>query len=207
VTRRLLLIAFLGASLTLLALSDRSIAADQKLHQRSLAAVDREAQTGPLIAPPAACPEQEDRTAPAELLEQAMLCLVDFARRASGLASVASNSMLQNSADHKSRDMLVCDEFEHYACGRRFSHWFEVAGYLANQCWRIGENIAYGRGRYGTPRSIFLAWMRSPSHRKLILNDFMDVGVGVRFGDFGIYGRAWVWTAHFGGYGCAAPPQ
>ena len=45
--------------------------------------------------------------------------------------------------------------------------------------WTFGENIAYGGGRYGTPKSITKAWMNSPGHRANILNPtFKDVGVG-----------------------------
>src|SRR4051794_134437 len=41
----------------------------------------RSVTEGRLIAPPASCPGQDDLEGPAEAQEQAMRCMVDFARR------------------------------------------------------------------------------------------------------------------------------
>ena len=35
--------------------------------------------------------------------------------------------------------------------------------------WSVGENLAWGLGRYSTPRSVVNAWMRSPRHRAVLL--------------------------------------
>jgi hypothetical protein len=40
--------------------------------------------------------------------------------------------------------------------------------------------------------------MQSPTHRHIILNDFSQVGISVRLGDLGFYGRVRVWVGHFG---------
>jgi hypothetical protein len=49
--------------------------------------------------------------------------------------------------------------------------------------WGIGENIAWGTGGLGTPRSIVRAWMHSPGHRANILNaTFRDIGIGIAAG-------------------------
>jgi uncharacterized protein YkwD len=183
-----------------------SAASAEGLHGHRPIAVARQSQAAPLIAPPAACPLQDSLATSPEAQEQAMLCLIDFARRGAGLGGVAPIESLTSSAELKTRDILACDDFSHFACGRPFSYWIRATGYTSVPCWRVGEVIAYGRGRYGTPRSIFLAWMQSPTHRQIILNDFGQVGLSVRLGDLGIYGRARVWAGHFGTQ-CESTPQ
>jgi uncharacterized protein YkwD len=168
------------------------------VHEQRRPTVSRDTQAAPLIAPPAACPLQESLSSSPEGQEQAMLCMIDYARQGAGLASLTPVESLTSSADLKSRDILACDDFSHFACGRPFSYWIRATGYTSVPCWRIGEIIAYGRGQYGTPRSIFIAWMQSPTHRRIILNEFTQVGLSVRLGNLGIYGWARVWAGHFG---------
>jgi uncharacterized protein YkwD len=124
-----------------------------------------------LLALPAAsvaagCPGQGDANASAGVQERAMLCLVNKARTARGLSRFTAVGSLGRAAGRKSADILRCDEFSHEACGREFTYWIERSGYDA--CG-AAENIAYGTGSLGTPRSIFRAWMRSSGHRRNIL--------------------------------------
>ena len=47
------------------------------------------------------------------------------------------------------------------------------------------ENIAWGNGSYGTPEGIVSQWMRSPSHRAVILTAGLHrVGLGLAFGTY-----------------------
>jgi uncharacterized protein YkwD len=172
------------------------------LHQQRALRLAHNSQAPPLIAPPDVCPPEEDLTAGPEEQEQAMLCMIDYARLASGLPALTPIESLTGSAELKARDILACEEFSHFACGRPFGYWIKASGYTSVPCWRIGEIIAYGRGRYGTPRSIFIAWMQSPTHRHVILNHFNQVGVSVKLGNLGYYGRVRVWTGHFGTQEC-----
>ena len=49
--------------------------------------------------------------------------------------------------------------------------------------WRAGEALAWGSGSASTPRSIVAAWMRSPGHRRIVLDPGYDVaGFGVTRG-------------------------
>ncbi len=127
-----------------------------------------------------------------------MLCLTNYARQEAGLGGVSETESLMASADLKSRDILACHDFSHYACGRPFSYWIRAMGYTSVPCWRIGETIAFGQDNLATPRSMFIAWMRSPTHRRIILGGFSQVGVSLRVGDLGLYVKAHVWTEHFG---------
>ncbi|HEX9966334.1 MAG TPA: CAP domain-containing protein [Solirubrobacterales bacterium] len=153
-----------------------------------------------LIAPLAACPGQDrlDTSAPAQ--REAMHCMTEYARAHAGLPPLAPEAELDASAAAKSDDVLRCDDFSHAACGRDFTYWMRETGYLSTQCWRAGENLAWGADEEGTVRAIFRAWMRSPGHRENILGEFGSLGVGLRTGDLAGLGRVQVWTQHFGSH-------
>ena len=147
----------------------------------------------------AACAGQSNANAPAGTQERVMLCLVNQARRRRGLAPLAAVSSLAKAAGRKSTDMIRCDEFSHEACGREFSYWMERFGYVG--C-RVAENIAWGSGSLGAPRSIFKAWMNSAGHRRNILGPYEDIGIGLQVGTIEGVRGAHVWTQQFGSRTC-----
>jgi len=128
-----------------------------------------------------------------------MLCLVNHARSARGLSPLVEAKPLVKAADHKSRDIIRCNEFSHEACGREFTYWMDHFGY---EGCSEGENIAWGSGGLGTPASIFKAWMRSQGHRENILGPYEDIGIGLQSGKLEGYGGAHVWTQEFGSTEC-----
>jgi uncharacterized protein YkwD len=158
----------------------------------------RSAATTPLLASPASCPGQTDREAPIEAKEQAMLCMTNFARGVVGLGELSEVEALDRSALGKAGDVLRCDSFSHFACGREFTYWIEEAGYIGEACWHAGENLAWGTDEFGSVHSIFHAWMSSPTHRKNILGDYADVGIALETGDLEGHPGAQVWASHFG---------
>lgn len=162
------------------------------------------AEGGDLIAPDSVCPDQEELDAPAAKQEQAMDCMVNFARRQEGLGELANADALAQSARDKSLDILSCDSFSHYACGREFTYWMKETGYMATPCWRVGENLAWGTGEYGSVRSIFIAWMHSPDHRANVLGDFDETGLSLQVGTLEGNPGTRVWAEHFGSH-CDAP--
>jgi uncharacterized protein YkwD len=151
-----------------------------------------------LVAPTAVCPDQERLDAPAAVQEQAMLCMANYARQQSGEGALEEAAPLVESARDKARDILACDSFSHTACGREFSYWMRETGYMSVECWRVGENLAWGAGEYGSVRSIFRAWMRSPDHRENILADFDQTGIDLHTGTLGDSAGTHVWAQHFG---------
>ncbi len=153
-----------------------------------------------LVAPDSTCPGQNDLDAPASSQEQAMRCMTDFARERAGLPTLVEAEQLDSSASGKSGDILRCDDFSHFACGREFTFWMEESGYLSSQCWRAGENLAWGTGEEGTVRSIFRGWMRSPGHRQNILGEFGELGVSLRIGELEGLGGTHIWAQHFGSH-------
>jgi uncharacterized protein YkwD len=167
----------------------------------------RSGATGQLIAPPASCPGQDNLEAPADTQEQTMRCMVDFARRQAGLVGLTDAEALDLSAGEKARDIFECDSFSHFACGREFDYWIRESGYMSTGCWHVGENLAWGTGEYGTVRSIFQAWMRSPDHRKNILGEYQELGMNVQVGTLEGQPGTRVWTQHFGTRCGATPPH
>lgn len=150
-----------------------------------------------LMAPSSICPPTK-LSASTEAQEQAMLCLTNYARAEYGEGQLEATGELEQSANEKAEDIFRCDSFSHNACGREFSYWIRATGYMSNGCWRVGENLAWGSGEYGSVSSIFRAWLRSPEHRANILGDFSQVGISVDSGSLEGHSRTRVWTQHFG---------
>ncbi len=157
-----------------------------------------------LIAPASACAGQNDVDAPIAAQEQTMRCLGNYARERLGMGSLGEAGDLDRSARDKSGDILRCDSFSHYACGRDFTYWMERVGYTSANCWRAGENIAWGTGDLGSPSEIFRAWMHSPEHRENILGHYSQIGIGLEVGGLEGHSDVHVWTQHFGSH-CGAP--
>jgi uncharacterized protein YkwD len=79
----------------------------------------------------------------------------------------------------------------------------ERVGYISDHHlhrYSYGENIGRGTGSFSTPKAMVSAWMRSPGHRRNILNrDFRDLGVGfVRGTPTGRQGDSGIYTTDFG---------
>jgi uncharacterized protein YkwD len=155
------------------------------------------AATTSLVAPASVCP-QSKLDAPAEAQEQAMLCLTNYARSQTGMTQLEATAELEESAADKSGDILRCDSFSHYACGREFTYWMRETGYLSAECWRAGENLAWGANEYGTVTSIFRAWLRSPEHRANLLGEYTQIGINLKVGRLEGTRGVHVWTQHFG---------
>jgi len=150
-----------------------------------------------LMAPSTVCPTTKS-SAPVGAQEEAMLCLTNYARSQYGESQLEATGELEESATEKAEDILRCDSFSHSACGREFSYWIRATGYMSAECWRVGENLAWGSGEYGSVSSIFRAWLRSPEHRSNILGDYSQVGISLDTGSLEGHDRTRVWTQHFG---------
>jgi uncharacterized protein YkwD len=63
----------------------------------------------------------------------------------------------------------------------------------------LGEDLAWGTGSAALPRAIVRAWMRSPMHRRIMLDcRYSQLGVGIAAGRFGhLRARATVYAADF----------
>lgn len=159
-----------------------------------------QASAANLVAPKRLCPDlKADGNAKAMMAARnSMVCMVNYARRKSGLKRYSTSQKLNWSARRKSGDILKCG-FSHGACGRPFDFWIRRSGYLGKGGWSTGENIALGSGYLGNVRSIFIAWMNSKGHREAILSTgYRDIGAGVVRGHFQGSPGARIWVLHFG---------
>jgi uncharacterized protein YkwD len=153
-----------------------------------------------LVAPPTACQGQADPGAPTAKQVKAMRCMTNYARQRRGKPRLTGLPSLDRAARGKSGDLLRCG-FDHGACGRDFTYWFEQVGYRG-RCTALGENIAWGTGSLGSVRNIFSAWINSAGHRANILGDYEEIGIGLRVGTLEGNGGAHVWTQEFGSRSC-----
>ena len=151
-----------------------------------------------LVAPRTSCPGQQNVHAPEPKQEQAMSCLIDHARGRTG-----SHRALERAAGRKVGDVFRCG-FSHTACGRPFDTYPKRYGYTSGTSgWKLGENLAWGKGGNGSARQIFKAWLHSPPHRATMLNGaFEHIGLGLKRGSFNGSSKAAVWVLEIGCRGC-----
>jgi uncharacterized protein YkwD len=155
-----------------------------------------------LVAPRSKCAGQQNVHAPEPQQEDAMLCLINFARAHAGARHVSDQKELEKAAGRKSGDVMRCG-FSHTACGRPADIYARKFGYMNAPSWSWGENLAWGRGKLGTPRNILKAWLNSPPHRSTMLNgSFEHVGLGLKRGSFSGHANAAVWVLEVGCHGC-----
>ena len=135
----------------------------------------------------ATCPAADVLPTPAHLVKarHATLCLLNQQRRQHGLRPVRANGELRQAAQTYAAAMVRHDFFSHVSpggstlVGRVRQTAYPLHGYT----WLLGENLAWGAGPRGTPRSIVRAWMHSPGHRHNILTArFIHIGIGIARG-------------------------
>lgn len=119
---------------------------------------------------------------PTKVSRPALRCEINKIRRDHGLSPLHVDNKLRNAARAHAADMVARHYFSHTGPGGAGPEdRIRVAGYTRGaRQWKVGETIAYGTGRQGTPRAIVKAWMNSPPHRAIILTpDFEDGGAGI----------------------------
>lgn len=152
------------------------------------------------FAPAGACAHADDPSVAPAAARSAMLCLVNFARRARGLSPLAPSRLLDRAAALKVASAIRCDSFSHTPCGEPVERAFDQAGYTRLPGWTIGENLAVGYRGHTTPRLVLEAWLDSPAHRRVLFTPgFRELGVCVAhprvfLGEPGSI----VWAAAFG---------
>ncbi len=156
-------------------------------------------------AAPRHCPDSNlvPSAATVHQAREAVLCLVNRERARHGRHALRASQSLNLAAGRHSLDMVHRRYFSHDGPGGhdvadrvRAAHWAP-----GRSAWRLGENIAWGTGRYGTPRSIVSMWMHSSGHRANILDRrYHEFGAGVAAGaPIRWPGGAGTYTMDFGG--------
>lgn len=149
----------------------------------------------PLLATPAACPDQSAAAVSGARQEAAMACLVRWARRAAGVRPGRAFARLNRSAQMKADLIARCGRLTHAACGKPWNGVFRTVGFQG----LAFENLASGSGRFGTPRGAMAMWLNSPHHRQALVDARVTVfGAGVRHDIMVDGGRGSVWALHLG---------
>jgi uncharacterized protein YkwD len=128
-------------------------------------------------------------------------CLINRQRTSHGLRPLRFNAALARSAARHSADMVAHGYFSHDS--RDGASPFQRildSGYAGHRhACALGENIAAGEFRMGSPAAIVNMWMNSPGHRDNILSaSYRDSGVGVAYGFPGTHARGATFTQDFG---------
>jgi uncharacterized protein YkwD len=112
----------------------------------------------------------------------AVICLINRVRSQHGRGHLDRDNRLNDAAARHSVRMRKQGCFSHECAGEpSLLGRLKNVGYITSGLsrWAIGENIAWGSGRRGTPRRTVSSWMGSSGHRAMILSGtFRDVGVG-----------------------------
>lgn len=105
--------------------------------------------------------------------------LVNSSRQKNGISELSENKTLDKIAADKLEDMVKNDYFAHTSPkGISPWYWYEKNGYDYKYA---GENLAINFTRVEDEHD---AWMKSPTHRKNILNpNYQEIGVAVGAGE------------------------
>jgi uncharacterized protein YkwD len=113
--------------------------------------------------------------------ERVVLQLLNTIRREHNLPAFTFSSALRSAAREHSADMLARHYFDHDSPDETFDH--RIRRHLDSTL--VGENIAWGTGRYATPEGLVNLWMHSAAHRRIILmRSLHRIGLGVAIGSF-----------------------
>src|SRR4051812_34530918 len=115
----------------------------------------------------------------------AVVRLLNAARVEHGLAPLRRDPQLTRAAARHSHDMVAYRYFAHESRdGARFSARIATTGFMRHRPrWWVGENLAWGRDGQAAPELVVQAWLRSPTHRAVLLNvRYRRVGIGVARG-------------------------
>jgi uncharacterized protein YkwD len=130
------------------------------------------------VAPERECPGGDDRSAPAAEQAATMICLVNWARARRGLTPLPASPELTFAAALKARDIHLCTDFAHDACGKEPDEDAHAAGFAGA---RWGENIFAGPLELGRPRVAIDRWLNSDHHRENVFREgWTEQGVAVR---------------------------
>jgi uncharacterized protein YkwD len=140
-----------------------------------------------------AAPARAD--APADTLR-----LLNGARAASGIPALQPDKRLAQAARAHSFDMVTHGYFDHVAPnGEGLRARVAHTGWLRRRFpWQLAENLAWGTETLAKPDAIVAAWLRSPPHRRIMLDRSLRVvGIGIVLGTpSGVPGATY--TADFG---------
>jgi uncharacterized protein YkwD len=122
-----------------------------------------------------------------------LLTVMNEARMAHGLRPLQADWRLEHAAREHSSKMLRTGVLFHGAFDARIRR-------VGVRAPRVGENLAWGAGRFSRARTVVRMWLASPGHRRNLLDPgYRLVGVGALRGSFSGYDSALLITTDFAG--------
>lgn len=118
-------------------------------------------------------------------VDDATICLINRVREKRHLRTLTPNEDLDAAAQLHSHEMHIDKFFGHVdPSGQHPRAQILASGYSAHaNDVAAGQCVAWGSGRYATPRGTLLDWLASPSHKALLLSPSYDeIGVGAVLG-------------------------
>jgi len=149
-----------------------------------------------LLAPAGACKGSDDPRASQTVQQQAIVCLVNWARRKADRRVLTTAPKLERASVLKGRVLVSCGQLSHTPCGSDPAASVKAAGY--RYAW-FGENLWFGTWGAFSARQVVASWLASPGHRANILRaPFRHFGVA-RARARGVFGEETtaVWVATF----------
>jgi len=171
--------------------------ADEQSRGRRLARTGRRGATASLavaaVALPALPAEASaacaNRDVPFEsnptAVRDAMLCEIDAVRERRDVRRLRSNAELELAAARHATDMFERRYFSHVSPGGSdLADRARRSGFARDGCsWTVGEVLAWGIGPRSSAAGTVRAWMRSPSHRRIIVSGrYGQIGLGLQLG-------------------------
>ena len=131
------------------------------------------------------------------LTRENIIWYTNYERSINGLKPLATSDALEASSHAKGLDMFQYQYFDHTRKGANDAVGFD--SFIDNQNYsfiKIGENLAMGD--FSTSAEVVNAWMKSPAHRKNILDPlYHEIGASVTSGT--MEGKSTsVFVQHFG---------
>ncbi len=134
--------------------------------------------------------------------ERQVIKLINVQRQKHGVAPLRISRALCRAAERHSIDMRRRQYFGHSSLnGASIAARAVAGGYRRSGCsaWRVGEVIGWGSGPHRTPAAQVRAWMRSSTHRAVLLSPaWRHVGVGRVTGSFCGVARTAIYTVDVG---------
>src|SRR4051812_42877101 len=123
----------------------------------------------------APCSQASSIAASSRTRDAALLCELNVQRREHGLASLRADPRLRRAARQLASTMAERGQLSHAFDGRGPGTRLRSAGWRRD--W--GEVLAVGCSTLASPSAAVDGWLRSPEHRRLILDSgFRWAGVG-----------------------------
>ena len=119
------------------------------------------------------------------VVREAMLCEIAELRERRDARRLRTNAELDLAAGRHAADMFERRYFSHVSPGGGdLAERARNAGFARPNCsWAVGEVLAWGVGSRSTARGTIRAWLRSPSHRRILVSErYGQVGLGTQLG-------------------------